>query len=166
MQLLLVLLSFVHCNPFIVRMCFLSESGCKGRHFFDTNKIFHHFFCELLQKYCKTRKQGGKTGREKGKTGAKMRLKTNKSIRRETKGYAGKNRKNAEIGLGCLKKTQSKGTKKQRGKAKTHQHIPIYDRYEVFPKAIPSPIPEECEKKCRAPRQQPQTSTLSTHCDA
>ena len=81
-------------------MRFLSESGCKGRHFFDTNKIFQHFFCELLQKYCKTRKQEGKTGRKKGKIGVEMGLKTNKSIRRETKGYAEKNRKNAEIGLG------------------------------------------------------------------
>ena len=68
MQLLLVLLSFVHCNPFIVRMRFLSESGCKGRHFFDTNKIFQHFFCELLQKYCKTRKQGEKQGGKRDDT--------------------------------------------------------------------------------------------------
>ncbi|MDO4187345.1 MAG: hypothetical protein Q4D30_12835, partial [Bacteroidales bacterium] len=62
-------------NPFIVRMCFLSESGCKGRHFFDTNKIFQHFFCELLQKYCKTRKQGGKNWAEKGKNRGKNEIK-------------------------------------------------------------------------------------------
>ncbi|MBR1941559.1 MAG: hypothetical protein IJ845_09540, partial [Bacteroidaceae bacterium] len=93
MQLLLVLLSFVHCNPFIVRMCFLSESGCKGRHFFDTNKIFHHFFLRIIAKILQNKETRGETGRKKGKTGAKMRLKTNKSIRRETKGYAEKKQK-------------------------------------------------------------------------